>query len=73
MKLHFLAAMFPLAAIPSAQATGWKSCDGKKSACKQTRVQKPAREIRARRYVVRERDYNDLPTREWFFRRMLDN
>jgi hypothetical protein len=36
-------------------------------------VQKPAREIRARRYVVRERDYNDLPTREWFFRRMLDN
>ena len=73
MKLLLLAALFPLAAIPSAQATGWKSCDRKKSACKQTRVQKPAREIRARRYVVRERDYNDLPTREWFFRRMLDN
>jgi len=63
MKLLLLTATFPLAAIPSAQATGWKLCDGKKSACKQTRVKRPVREIRARRYVIRERDYNDLPTR----------
>lgn len=61
---------------PPAEAAGWRTCKtGKWQRCvtapkkvEQTRIHR-----RAPAFHHRDRDFRTMSTREWFYRKMLDN
>ncbi len=76
VKLLIVAAVLALSLNPSAEAAGWRTCQGQSAKCVQAR-QNAAKPARAARSWHGSRSYHDsvnrLSTRDFFFRRMLDN